>query len=168
MGLTTTSNQRGWWFCIVSKYPTKRPTEPARAAATAARADAWSAPFQKSIQQLFRNGARSQISSASIPPAFMESRLPSRSSILMQSWLHSIMRVFSCSLERRASSVAARAVSACSRVALSLRSSNCATASWESARSARSCSGVSRRGTRSMTQSVPSATPSRVISGEPA
>src|SRR5262245_43824315 len=37
-------------------------------------------------------GPKSQISSNFIPPAFMESNRPSRSSTLMQSWLSSIKR----------------------------------------------------------------------------
>ena len=85
----------------VAKYPTKRPVLPARAVSTAARAASRSSPSQKSIHELFRKGAMSQISSTSFPPSFMNTRRPSRSRTLMQSRLQAISRLLNSSLARR-------------------------------------------------------------------
>src|SRR5215472_9487390 len=101
MGLTTTSHHLGWRETRGSKYPTNRPMPPFLAVCTAIRAASRSSASQKSIHELCMKGPMSHISSACIPPSFMNKRRPSRSRTLMQSRLQATRRLLNSSAARR-------------------------------------------------------------------
>ena len=87
----------------VRKKPTKVPILPAAASATAAWAAWRSAPSQNSIHEVCKYGLASSMPSSSCPHR-KDSRIPVRSSTLMQSELLSTMLQVNASLSRKASS----------------------------------------------------------------
>ena len=110
IGVTMTSHQRGLPFRVLAN-PWNRPVPPLAASATAASTLACSSPCQKSGQQAPRIWPKSSASMTHMPPSFINSTWPPRSSTLMQSAELARIRLVNSSLSRSRASTVRRSVS---------------------------------------------------------